>query len=185
MKQKIRRIVIIIIDKLLYVVLGKTQFAKYKGVKVGEGCRIYSRNFGSEPFLISIGNKVTITPGVQFITHDGSGWLFNDQRGRRFSYAPISIGNNVFIGVNSIIMPGVKIGNNVIVAAGSVVNRSVPDNSIIGGVPAKFIGDYAKFKEKVLNKWVSGKDLDYTLSYKERIMKIIDTVPKDYLKHGS
>ncbi|WP_262710533.1 acyltransferase [Dinghuibacter silviterrae] len=53
--------------------------------------------------------------------------------------APVKIGDNVFIGMDSIILKGVTIGSNVVVAAGSVVARDIPDNQIWGGNPAKFI----------------------------------------------
>ena len=52
---------------------------------------------------------------------------------------PVTIGNNVWIGGNVTILPGVTIGNNVVVAAGAVVTKDVPDNSLVGGVPAKII----------------------------------------------
>ena len=52
---------------------------------------------------------------------------------------PISIGNDVWIGGNVTILPGVNIGNNVVVAAGSVVTKDIPDNSLVAGVPARII----------------------------------------------
>ena len=54
---------------------------------------------------------------------------------------PIRIGNDVWIGGNVTILPGVTIGNNVVVAAGAVVTKDVPDNNLVGGVPAKKIKD--------------------------------------------
>lgn len=53
-------------------------YAKYKGVEVGNNCRLYISDFGSEPFLITIGDNVTITAGVKILTHDGSAWLVRD-----------------------------------------------------------------------------------------------------------
>lgn len=52
---------------------------------------------------------------------------------------PVTIGNDVWIGGNVTILPGVNIGNNVIVAAGAVVTKDIPDNCLVGGVPAKLI----------------------------------------------
>lgn len=52
---------------------------------------------------------------------------------------PVNIGNDVWIGGNVTILPGVTIGNNVIVAAGAVVTKDVPDNTLVGGVPARMI----------------------------------------------
>lgn len=52
---------------------------------------------------------------------------------------PIIIGNHVWIGMNAIILKGVKIGDGAIVSAGAVVNRDIPENTLVGGVPAKII----------------------------------------------
>ena len=54
---------------------------------------------------------------------------------------PVRIGNDVWIGGNVTILPGVTIGNNVVVAAGAVVTKDIPDNTLVGGVPAKKIRD--------------------------------------------
>lgn len=158
------------------------EYARYKGVKIGDNCRIYTRNFGSEPWMISIGDKVTITSGVVVLTHDGSTWLMNDEKGRRYLYRRVEIGNNVFIGVNSIIMPGVRIEDNVIVAAGSIVTKSVPSGVIIAGNPAKIIGNYEAYQKEVLENYISDKNMDYTLDYQKRIEKVIDNSFKKYLK---
>ncbi|WP_426702079.1 acyltransferase [Rhodanobacter sp. Col0626] len=140
---------------------GGVWLARKLGVTVGEGCRIYSRQFGSEPFLIKIGDRVTVTAGVQFITHDGSTWLIRDAKGRRFRFAPIEIGDNVFVGVNSIILPDVRIGNRCVIGAGSVVTRSIPDGSVAVGIPARVIGSFDQFEAKALQSYVSERDVPH------------------------
>lgn len=60
----------------------------------------------------------------------------------------IEIGDNVFIGSNTVVLCDVKIGSNVIVGAGSVVNKDIPDNSVAAGVPAKVIGTFDSLMEK-------------------------------------
>nr|WCG92799.1 acyltransferase [Lactococcus lactis] len=60
----------------------------------------------------------------------------------------IIIGDNVMIGADSIVMPGVKIGNNVIIAAGSVVTKEIPDGVVAGGGPAKVIGGFDELAKK-------------------------------------
>ena len=154
--------------------MGSVRFARFLGVKVGSGCRIYIRKWGSEPFLIEIGDKVTITSGVRLITHDGSTWLFSDKEGERYQkYSKVVIGNNVFIGINSIVMPGVKIGNNVVVGAGSVVTKEVPDNSVVAGNPAKFVISYDELREKIQRTCPNNSELSEYSDYKERVYAAI------------
>lgn len=179
--------IIVSLFKLLkdyYLRFSKTgvDYARYRGVEVGNDCRIFTTTLGTEPWLISIGNKVTITSGVRFLTHDGSTWLFNDEKGRRELFKRVKVGNNVFIGINSIIMPGVVIEDKVIVAAGSVVTKSVPSGVIVGGNPAKIIGDYKKHEDNILEKCVSRQEMDFSKDYRSRIEEVVDTSTKSYMK---
>lgn len=126
----------------IYASLKHEGYARFVGVKMGQNVHIYGNPigmFGTEPWCITLGNNVHITREVLFVTHDGGTLLFRDIIPDLEITAPIIIGNDVYIGVRSIILPGVLIGNNVIIAAGSVVTRDIPDNSVVGGVPAKFI----------------------------------------------
>jgi len=147
--------------------------ARRIGVKVGEGCRIFTYNFGSEPWLISIGDRVTITGGVKFLTHDGATWLIRDENGRRYRYAPIHVGNDVFIGIDTIILPGVEIGNQVIIGAGSVITKSIPDCVIVAGNPACIIGYYEDYRKKVLSKYPSSNEMKGS-TYREHIDSIVE-----------
>ena len=176
----------IIYDRLFLLmtkVIGRPRLYFDKiGIKVGSNCRIFTTSFGTEPFLITIGNNVTVTSGVSFITHDGSAGLMRDEKGRRYIYQPIIIGNNVFIGLNSIIMPGVKIDDEVIVAAGSVVTKSVPSGVVVAGVPAKIIGKYADIKSKMLYGYISDMEMKALQgSYEERIKQVTNFSYKAYL----
>lgn len=160
--------------KLLGRIKGGVFYARKVGVVIGEGCRIYITDFGSEPFLISIGDKVTITSGVKLLTHDGSTWLISNSNGRRYQrYGKICIGNNVFIGVNSIVLPGVEIGNEVIVAAGSVVTSDVPPNSVVGGNPAKVLMSFDAYRDKVMELYVNDEELDGFMDYRDRCLGAI------------
>jgi len=181
-RYKLKRLLQKINDLFFILIKTDVGYARHKGVAVGENCRIIIREFGTEPWLISIGDNVTISDGVKLLTHDGSTWLINDEDGRRYLYRRVRIGNNVFIGVNSVIMPGVIIEDNVIIAAGSVVIKSVPSGFIIGGNPAKKIGTFDKYQSDVLQKYFSDKNMDKGKKYKERINAVVDSGIKSYLE---
>jgi acetyltransferase-like isoleucine patch superfamily enzyme len=129
------------------------------GVKVGKDCRLFSSNFGSEGYLIEIGNHVTITDGVQFITHDGGIWVFRAEDPEADVFGKIIIGDNVFIGINAIILPGVTLGPNTVVGAGSVVTKSFSGNGVIAGNPAKVICSLEEYKQKLWGLKLSTKSL--------------------------
>lgn len=177
----IKKVFLKIKDFIYQFFLNGSDYARYKGVRVGMGCRIIIKEFGSEPWLIEIGNKVTITAGVKILTHDGSTWLFGDEKGRRFLYQNVKIGNNVFIGVNTVILPGVEIQDNVIVAAGSIVTKSIPSGVIVAGNPSKIIGSYEEYEKKVLGSYISEFDLDSNLNYKDKIKKVVNPSTKEFL----
>lgn len=132
-------------------IFGFVPYARKLGVKVGSGCRLYILSWGSEPFLITIGSRVTVSSRVRFITHDGSTWLFRDEASRRYQkYGPIVVGDDVFIGAGSIVMPGVTIGSQVVIGAGSVVTKDVPDGAVVAGNPARYIRSFSSLREKVV-----------------------------------
>lgn len=95
----------------------------------------------AEPHLTEIGENVWLTAGTQLLNHDGAIAMLN-RAGRTDLVnlvGKITIEDNVFVGIRSIIMPGVTIGTGSIVATGSLVTKDVPPHSIVGGVPAKVI----------------------------------------------
>jgi len=155
---------------------GNTRAVRSLGVTVGKDCRIYTRHFGGEPWLVSIGDHVAVGPNVEFMTHDGTGWLVSDERGRRYHYAPISIGNNVYIGASTCILPGVRIGSNVIIGAGSLVNKSIPDNCVVTGSPAKYRISFDEFKQFALSHYRSESDM-VGKTFRERVDSIVDRTP--------
>ena len=127
------------------------------GLTIGKDYYIHSRiDFGSEPYLITIGDHVRITAGVRFVTHDGGVWSLRQTES--FSnvdvIGPIRIGNNVHIGLNAIIMPNVTIGDNVVVGCGAVVTKDIPSNSVVAGVPARIIESLDDYAAKVQKKGV-------------------------------
>lgn len=136
---------------------------------MGKNCEIYPDvEFGSEPYLIKIGDNVRITNGVRFVTHDGGVWVLRNMGLNNIDiFGRITIGNNVHIGWNAIIMPNVKIGNNCIIGAGAVVTRDIPDNSVAVGVPAHVVESIEEYKSKALEK------CDFTKKCQPKIRKNI------------
>lgn len=131
------------------------EFSRRIGVTIGEDCQILDNPltvFGSEPWLITIGNQVDITGGVRFICHEGGMWCARRLKPELMDYdlfRPIRIGNNVMVGTRTVIMPGITIGNNVIIAGCSVITKDVPDGAVVAGVPAKQISTVDKFVENI------------------------------------
>lgn len=115
----------------------------------------------SHCWLIEIGDNVTMAPRVHVLCHDASTkqFLGYTKIGR------VTIGNNVFIGAESVVLPGVKIGNNVIIGANSTVTHDIPDNTVAVGSPARRIcstDEYiAKEKERMAKSLCYGEE--YTL----------------------
>jgi acetyltransferase-like isoleucine patch superfamily enzyme len=117
---------------------------------MGQNVRFYGMRpgmFGTEPWLIDIGNNVFITNGVQFITHDGGTLLLRREVPDLELTAPIKVGDDVYIGLNAMILPGVTIGSRVIIGAGAVVTKSIPDNAVAVGVPAKVVKTVDEYLE--------------------------------------
>lgn len=140
--------------------MDNVEYYRSLGVKIGEGSQfvVYPKsdshpNFGSEPFLIEIGKDCLISFGVTFLTHDGSRKIclkFIDESKRKdlITWQKIKIGNNVFIGCNAIIMPGITIGDDVVVGAGSIVTKDIPSGEVWAGNPAKYIKTTKSLAEK-------------------------------------
>lgn len=122
--------------------------ARYAGVSMGESNYISSRFWtSSEPFLIKIGSFCAITAGVKLYTHGGA------RAARRWYpkfdiFGKVTIGDYVYIGNNSLIMPGVTIGDNVLIAAGSIVTKSIPSNVVVAGNPARYVCSIEEYIER-------------------------------------
>lgn len=114
-------------------------------LEIGENCCINRKCHLDCRGKITIGNSVSISPECTLIT--GS----HDVNSRSFDYisADIILNNYVWLGTRSMILPGVEIGEGAVVCAGAVVTKNVEPYKIVGGVPAKVIGE-------------RNKDLDYS-----------------------
>ncbi len=87
---------------------------KKRGLTIGEGCEILNGyDFGSEPYLVTIGENVRITAGVKITTHDGGCWVLRHMHPELSDcdrFGRVTIGDNCHIGMNALILPGVTIG---------------------------------------------------------------------------
>lgn len=135
-------------DKLLKEILGKT--GKYVNIEAPFHCDYgYNIEVGENFFAnynftvldvgkVTIGANAQIAPNVSIYTAGHP--IHPDSRNSGYEYGiSITIGDNVWIGGNACIMPGVTIGNNVVIGAGSVVTKDIPDNVIAAGNPCKII----------------------------------------------
>lgn len=119
---------------------------KRNGLKIGSNFDV-QRGCVIDPhhcWLITIGNNVTLAPGVHILAHDAS-------TKKPLGYTKIglvNIGDNVFIGAHTTILPNVTIGNNVIIGANSIITRDIPDSTVAIGNPCRVIGEYKNFIEK-------------------------------------
>ena len=141
-----------------------------KGIYVGAGSLFYDpiSNVVDEtnPVLLRIGENVRITHGVVILTHDYSWSVIAGKYGECLGgVAPVTIGDNVFIGMNSIITKGVTIGDNIIIGAGSVVTHDCDSDSVYAGIPAKKIMSLSQYREKKKSEQISDM---------KRIIKICD-----------
>jgi acetyltransferase-like isoleucine patch superfamily enzyme len=154
------------------------KYLRSLGMKIGDRCDIITnvKNIGSEPWLIEIGNGVTICSGVVFLTHDGSSRIFRNQIhemnvfGNRFG--KIKINDNCFIGINSIIFPGVEIGPESIIGVGSIVLKTVPPKTVVAGNPARIICTLNEYIERYKRKMLRIKAQDRD-SLKEELINLL------------
>jgi acetyltransferase-like isoleucine patch superfamily enzyme len=130
-------------------------YKKNNYIQMGYGCEIHSNVlFGSEPYLVRLGNQVRIASGVKFVTHDGGMWVVRNLGWNQYAdkMGRIIIKDNVFIGFDAIIMPDVEIGSNVIIGAGSVVTKDIPDNMVVAGIPARVVCSIEEYYDKNISK---------------------------------
>lgn len=152
-----------------YVVLPASRYARFIGVSIGERCLISTKQWGSEPYLIEIGDDVHVSRGVRFINHDGGVWIFRKENPNFDIFGKIRIGDNCYIGNHAIILPGVTIGNRCVIGANSVVTKCVPDNSVVAGNPARLVSTVEQYYQKAS---LLNTDLKNDIEKKDKLLRL-------------
>lgn len=148
------------IPMVIYKKVNPVGYARAIGVTVGRDCRFLNTDFSSEPYLVTVGDHVTLSY-TKIIPHDGGVWVFRGEHPDVELCGPVTIGNNVFVGVGTIILPNVTIGDNCVIGAGAVVTRDIPPNSVAVGVPARVIKTVDEYWQSVQDKITPTKTMSY------------------------
>jgi acetyltransferase-like isoleucine patch superfamily enzyme len=138
----------------LYKQAFPAKYLKKHGAKIGTGVEMFPFKSAGEPYLIEIGSDTLVSYGVSFFTHDAVIRVADKMglhKANGWRYGKIKIGNNCFVGANSILFLNTSIGDNTVVGAGSVVTKSFGSGLIIGGNPAKVIGTVEEYAKKHQN----------------------------------
>ena len=142
------------------------------GMSIGNNCWIFSDDLETnESYLVSIGNDVMISAGVKLLTHDASASYYIPNASDLFGR--VNIGNRVFIGMDTIVLPGVTIADNCIIGAGSVVTKSFfEEGTVIAGNPARKICTTEELRSKnerfALNCWNEPDKKAYILTHENK-----------------
>ena len=140
---------------VLYQNMKPLQYARKIGVNIADSVRFTgTTRWGSEPWLISVGDNTVLAHDVKFTTHDGGVAVVNKDPKYKdvIKFGRVDIGKNCFIGAGARFMPDVIVGDNCIVGADSLVTKDIPSNQVWGGVPAQFICTIDAYAEKCLRE---------------------------------
>lgn len=145
------------------------------GAVIGDNVHIYDGGGASIDYgfcyLLKIGNNVTISNST-ILLHDAS----IKKELKSVKLGKITIGNDVFIGAGSIILPNVNIGNRVIIGAGSVISKNIPDGVVAVGNPIRITGTYDAYMDKC-REWIRTKPCvkeKFLIEEKERMKQEIE-----------
>lgn len=148
----------LLIIRKFFVFLPSKIYAKMLGVKIGRNTMINTKNWSTEPYLVTIGNNCQITSDVWFHTH-GGGHVIRHEIPDFDCFGEIIVEDGVYIGTAAQILPGCRIGTGSLVAAGSIVTKSVPAHCVVAGTPAHVVCSVEDYMKRVepYNMHTNGK----------------------------
>jgi acetyltransferase-like isoleucine patch superfamily enzyme len=132
------------------------------GAEIGAEVEIFGANlftFGSEPYLVSIGNGVTISHDADFITHDGGLRVARAEYPGAYLYGRIQIGDGCFLGAHSVFLPGASVGAGSVIGAGAVVSGKIPPGVVATGAPARPVRSVADYVQAKRHLWLDTSGL--------------------------
>jgi acetyltransferase-like isoleucine patch superfamily enzyme len=164
---------------------------KLKGVRIGKGTRFFGQvNIDiTRPCLVEIGQLCVLTDGVTILTHGYDWAILREVYGEMIgSSGKVTIGDNVFIGTNAILLKGVSIGSNSIIGAGSIVTHTIPANSVAVGNPCQVIMTLEEYYSKRKKEYVSeAKQYAYELYLAKGTIPVIEDFWEEFplfLRHS-
>jgi len=149
--------IILYVYRFVRVTIDPVGYARWIGVRIGNDCHLPGAResmFGSEPYLIKIGDNVTVSHDCDFITHDGGIRQFRKIAPDIDIMGPIIIGNDVFVGAHSVLLPDTILGDRCVVGSGAMVKGHFEPDSLIVGNPARRIGSVQDYWERARSKTV-------------------------------
>lgn len=168
------RILNILIDIFYKNFTSPLKYARHLGVNIGNDCLIATRNWSSEPYLVTIGNHVQLTNNVSIHTHGGGNSIRQNHPDFDI-FGKVVIQDWAYIGAYSQIMPGVTIGEGALVAAGSIVTKSVAPHTVVAGNPARVLCTTEDYYERNKTYSVGTKGLGY-----EEKKKVLQSLSEDF-----
>lgn len=132
------------------------EFLEKHGFTHGKNFSFYGNVDSNWPWLVTVGDNVILATGCKILAHDAS----TNMVGCHTKIGRVDIGNNVFVGANSIVLCNTKIGDNVIIGANSVVTHDLASNGVYAGNPAKYVCSFDEYKNKHQSAMESHKYFD-------------------------
>jgi acetyltransferase-like isoleucine patch superfamily enzyme len=133
------------------------RYFRNQGAEIGENVEIFGASlftFGSEPYLVSIGDRVTISHNVDFITHDGGMRVARLKYPGAYVYGRIHVADNCFLGAHCVLLPGATVGAGSVIGSGSIVTGEIPPGVVAVGVPAKPVKSVEEYIQGKKHLWV-------------------------------